>query len=266
MLAERHQNFAIMRPTPDCPGSDAEIWLEPAGKEDPERVVRSFFNAFGIWRCRRLLWRMLTAPPQDNVSAGNFPPEDHACFIAKIGELVEASYLILLKGEEQEKKYPEKGSVTVTGSGAVSQELLGEIRAFFDAADLASFKATFFNILLAYAGHYCYSPGEPAEVVETLSRLGRLLAGVKEWAGASAAPPGKSPGHAPADPAGVLVRFSEDAAYRNIENTLRSIRFFSLCRQSGMEDGAGIDTLKFYHDITSLAEACDRIRVGADHG
>lgn len=157
----------------------------------------------------------------------------------------------------------------------VSRELMEEIRAFFDAADPGSFKTAFFNILLAYGGHYHYNAGEPVEVVETLDRLERLLAGVKAWAGGAAAPQavggdsegpaarprsGGAPGHARVSPVNVLARFFEDGRYLNVEGTLRSVRFFSLCRQSGMEDGAAIDTLKFYHDITTLVEACDSIR------
>lgn len=156
----------------------------------------------------------------------------------------------------------------------VSPELMEEIRAFFDATDPGSFKTAFFNILLAYGGHYHYNAGEPVEVVETLDRLERLLAGVKAWAGATAAPQaggdsegpgaksrsGGAPDHARAIPVNVLARFFEDGRYQNIEGVLRSVRFFSLCRQSGMEDGAAIDTLKFYHDITTLVEACDSIR------
>ncbi len=154
----------------------------------------------------------------------------------------------------------------------VSCELMEEIRAFFDATDPGSFKTTFFNILLAYGGHYHYNAGEPVEVVETLDRLGRLLAAVESWAGAPAFPPadvrrpaappssGEPPGHARVNPVALLARFFEDGPYLNIEGTLRSVRFFSLCRQSGMEDGAPIDTLKFYHDITTLVEACDSIR------
>ncbi len=165
-------------------------------------------------------------------------------------------------------------------TGSVSRELMEEIRAFFDATDSGSFKTTLFNILLAYGGRYYYNAGEPVEVVETLDRLGRLLAGVKSWAGVPAAPPaggsnespatescpGALPGHAQINPVDVLVRFFEDDRYLNIEGTLRSLRFFSLCSQSGMEDGAGIDTLKFYHDMTCLVEACDRIRNEAAGG
>lgn len=163
-------------------------------------------------------------------------------------------------------------------AGLVSRELMEEIHAFFDATDPDSFKTRLFNILLAYGGHYYYNAGEPIEVVETLDRLGRLLAGIRAWAGTLPAPPADS--GSPAikfcpmstsdltltDPVHILAHFFEDGRYRNIEGNLCSIRFFSLCRQSGMEDGAAIDTLKFYHDMTRLVEACDGIRKGVTAG
>lgn len=288
-----HQNFTIMKPTPDYLQGGAGLWLEPLEKDDPERVVRSFFDAFSVGRCRRLLWQMLTASPPDHISGRNFLPEEHTRFIAKVESLVEASYLILLRksgGEREEMDYAEEkhGMPGQTGekagggekipataqAGSVSRELIDEINAFFDATDPGSFKTTLFNILLAYAGPYHYNAGEPVEVVETLDRLTRLLAGVKRWAGALTTPPAgygsesrrpdsfplKSPDDSCLNPVDVLMRFFEDAGYQNIENTIGSLRFFSLCRQSGIEDGAVIDTLKFYHDITSLVEACDCIR------
>ncbi len=288
-----HQNFTIMKPTPDYLRGSAGLWLEPLEKNDPERVVRSFFDAFSIGRCRHLLWQMLTASPQDHISGRNFMPEEHTRFIAKVESLVEASYLILLRksgGEREEKDYAEEKHgradqagekagggekiLAATRAGSVSRELIDEIHAFFDATDPGSFKTTLFNILLAYAGRYYYNAGEPVEVVETLDRLVRLLAGVKRWAGALTTPAAgynsesrgpepfslKFPDHSCINPVDVLTRFFEDAGYQNIENTIGSLRFFSLCRQSGIEDGAVIDTLKFYHDITSLVEACDCIR------
>ncbi|ODS84060.1 MAG: hypothetical protein ABS46_04620 [Cytophagaceae bacterium SCN 52-12] len=161
-------------------------------------------------------------------------------------------------------------------AGLVSRELMEEIHAFFDAADPDSFKIRLFNILLAYGGHYYYNAGEPIEVVETFDRLGQLLAGIRTWAGTLPAPSADSPviKSCPmrasdltlTDPVQVLVHFFEDGRYRNIESTLRSLRFFSLCRQSGIEDGAAVDTLKFYHDMTRLVEACDCIRKGVTAG
>ena len=139
---------------------------------------------------------------------------------------------------------PESGYSRPSKAGSVSRELMEEIRSFFDATDPGSFKTTLFNILLAYGGRYYYNSGEPIEVVETLDRLGQLLAVVKSQAG---------------NPEASLAHFFEDDRYLNIEGTLRSIRFFALCRQSGMEDGAAIDTLKFYHDVTILIDACDSI-------
>ncbi len=144
-------------------------------------------------------------------------------------------------------------------AGSVSPELLEEIRVFFDATDSASFKTMLFHILLSYAGHYYYNAGEPVEVVETLDRLARLLDGVRRWAETQSRQ-AKSPDHVPVNPVDVLACFFEDAGYQNIESALRSIRFFALCRQSGLEDGAAIDTLRFYHDITCLVEACDSLR------